>query len=333
MIIWMPASESACCWKLVASPIGKDVSSGAWTSSMPSSMATGGRRSLNAAMGGIAWRRRVRSEKPSPDGRRGRRGRRRRLAGRDRRASGGHEHGRHGEDRGVARCGSSVRDRLFVRGRAFRRCRAPPSFAGVNPLSPREPQSTRQRLATKLLDSPRLEIAVRRALLPVEDLRPTRRRRPHPAPRPDPARARPRRRPRRVQRPRHGLPGPAVRARRADGPRSRPGVGCHAGGLLQRLPQPERLSRRQRQVVAEPTSTRRWTRSGRASGGRSSHTPSSRTRAGSRRLRSPPTPSRPPSRPSGTAPSVPPWRRSPTTSARPSCCSMSRATTTPRSPR
>src|SRR6186997_1437771 len=77
-------------------------------------------------------------------------------------------------------------------------------------------------------------------------------RRPRPAPRPHLARASPWWRPRCLQRPRRALPGPAVRAGRANGPRSRPGVGLRAGGVLLGVPEPDLVPWRQCEIVAEP---------------------------------------------------------------------------------
>ena len=130
------------------------------------------------------------------------------------------------------------------------------------------------------------------------------------------------------------LPGPAVRARRAHGPRSRPGARRRPGGVLLGVPQPALVPWRERPVVAEPDRDQRGDgpRSAPRSAGPSSPTRSSTTRAGSRR------PARRPTR-SGrrcTASGRACWRRrsrrSPTTSGTRSSCSTSRATTTPRSP-
>ncbi len=137
-----------------------------------------------------------------------------------------------------------------------------------------------------MLDSPSLRIAVRRGPLNVEDLRST-------TVADDPvqrrdlilARACPCGRSRCIQRPRRVLPGPAVRSGCPDGARSRPGIGCHPGGVLLGLPEPRQLPRRQRQVVAQPhRGQRRDGHSARArSAVPSSPTRSSRTRAGSHR--------------------------------------------------
>ena len=160
-------------------------------------------------------------------------------------------------------------------------------------------------------------------------------RRPRPAPRPHPARASPWWRPRCFQRPRRALPGPALRARRADGPRSRPGVRLRPGGVLLGVPQPDLVPWRQRQVVAEPDLRQR--RDGhpaspeapsRAALSRVRRRELAATRGGRGRpgadgdaLASAPEPC--PAR----------WPGSPTISARRSSCTTSRATTTPRSPR
>ena len=93
-------------------------------------------------------------------------------------------------------------------------------------------------------------------------------RRPRSAPRSHPHRASPRGRPRRVQRSGPAVPGPAVRAGRAHGARSRPGVGRRPGGVLLGLSEPEGLSRRQRQVLAEPDLRQR--RHGRTAGAQAS---------------------------------------------------------------
>ena len=160
-------------------------------------------------------------------------------------------------------------------------------------------------------------------------------RRPRPAPRPHPARASPRRRPRVVQRPGQALPGPALRARRADGPGSRPGVGCGPGGVLLRVPEPDLVPWRQRQVVAQPdlrqrrdgpaalaeaparpavpgAGRRKLAAAGRGRGRPGADGPRIRSARGSWRVR---------------------WPASPTISGRRSCCTTSRATTTRRSRR
>ena len=131
------------------------------------------------------------------------------------------------------------------------------------------------------------------------------------------------------------LPGHALRAGRPDGSGPRLGVRRGPGGVLQRLPEHGRLPRRQRQVVAEPDRDQRGdgrpasqeaAASRSLSGARGRHLAAAGRRVGrpgdhvadlgapSRHQRGP--------RPDHD-----------TTSARRSCCTTSRATTTPRSPR
>ena len=211
-----------------------------------------------------------------------------------------------------------------------------PRAGAASRPEPRDPPVRRVCRAT-MLDSPRLIRQHRRPEGPptVEDLRST-------TVTDDPVqrrdlilieRARDGR-PRCLQRPRRALPGPAVRARRADGPRPRPGVGRGPGGVLLGLPQPHVVPWRERQVLAQPDLRQRG--DGHAAGAQAATgpaVPGARGRelaAAGRRRR--PTPSGPRSTPSGAAPSRRRWPTSPTTSARRSSCTTSRATTTARSP-